>query len=722
MWFNKLMVRFFMSLDVVLFNFIGTLYDLLIAISRTTILTQGDIAYFVTRIEILLGIFMLFKVSFSLITYIVNPDDFSDSGKGFGKLVRNSIVSLVLLVLVPYIFQLAFNLQMKILDDNILAKLLLGERIENEVMYVEEGSTTSETESILNTAGETMAFYVMIPFFSPNYSVEGLEECINMIDSDGNFSSECSEALKTAGMESPDLDNYIYGVENKSLGLTFRQNTGLATTKGTSSTDNNDNNNNDNETATNKKADEQFIISYQKPISTIAAVVVCLLLISFCMDVGVRSIKLSFLQLIYPIPVISYMDPKSGQDGMFYKWYKMCLSTFLSLFIRLLALYFGIYIISKVSDFGMYDIINGSQITNGWVKIFIIIGVLMFVKQLPKILESMGFKVDGDSKFNLNPLKKFEDEAFGGKRITGAVGGAAVGAMHGRGLRGAASGFMAGKGFREAAKGEADRANKLREARLNGSTFAGRMGARFSKYTGFGGASARLAKKDKDYEKQIQNYDDAIKTKENSISSDKDSTKRNDAFLSTVDSMKDKMSSALSANKFASAPEGSALRQIHDDYQEKKSRTSLAQAKLNNMDRSQYKTQEDYDTAMQAANNEFLAAKADEEKFLKKDAVEGIYNYAAQNGGRTGNIDIDNLLKTLHVNAGEAGIRQDISSMENLGKVVDNVSAANTDIKNRISGVEREIESLQREKSQVEQERFNTRDRKAKIDANKSAI
>ena len=436
LWFEKLIVRFFMSIDSVLFNFIATLYDLLIAISRTSILTQGDISSFVARIEIMLGIFMLFKVSFSLITYIVNPDDFSDSSKGFGKLIKNSVISLVMLVLVPYAFQLAFNLQAKILDDNVLAKLLLGERINGD-----NGAT------LIDTAGDQMAFYVMLPFFSPNYSVKDLAECVNMVDTDGSFNPSCEAALKDAGLDSPDLDNYTHGIENKSLGLTFRTDTAVSLTK----------------EAKNEgdKADQHFVIDYQKPLSTITAVVVCLLLISFCIDVGVRSVKLAFLQLIYPIPVISYMDPKSGQDGMFTKWYKMCLSTFLSLFIRLLALYFGIYIIAKVSDLGVYDIINGSQITNGWVKIFIIVGVLMFVKQLPKILESLGFKIEGDGKFNLNPLKKLEEGAVGGKilkkpnEMLGKMGkGALFAAPHalqtgGKKLIGGIDAARNGKGFRQ---------------------------------------------------------------------------------------------------------------------------------------------------------------------------------------------------------------------------------------------------------------------------------
>ena len=479
------MVRFFMSIDSTLFNFIATLYDLLIAISRTSVLSQGDIAQFASRIEILLGIFMLFKMSFSLITYIVNPDDFTDKQKGFGKLIQNSVISLVLLVLVPYIFQMAFSLQAKILNDNLLAKLLLGEKLtDNE-------NTDNSKATLIDKAGEQMAFQVMLPFFKPNYSInDDMASCISIYDSDGSFNSECSDALtSTAPGDNNEIiiNNYAKGIEYGSLGLTFRASVALLSTK-----------------------EDQFLIDYKYPLSTATAVITCLLLITFCIDVGVRSVKLAFLQLIYPIPVISFMDPKSGKDGIFSKWYKMCLSTFLSLFIRLLALYFGIYIITQVGKHGMIDIINGSEVTDGWVILFVIIGILMFIKQMPKILENLGIKIDGEGSFSLNPLKKVLDEkngAFGAKRIASAAGGFAVGAMHGRALRGLVSGARGGKGFGDAAKAEADHARRLREARNNGSTMLGRMGARLSNVTGFRGKADRLSQQDKKIEEKSKNME-----------------------------------------------------------------------------------------------------------------------------------------------------------------------------------------------------------------------
>jgi hypothetical protein len=242
------------------------------------------------------------------------------------------------------------------------------------------------------------------------------------------------------------------------------------------------------------------------------------------MDLGVRSIKLAFLQLIAPIPIISYVDPKSGKDGLFKKWYQMCFKTYISLFVRLLALYFAVYIISMVADMQLVDIIDGSYVTNKLVAIFIIIGALMFAKQLPKILEGLGIKLDGDGKFTLNPLKKFEEGALGGKNITGMARGAlagTAGALSGagamRGLSGAWRGLTSGKGWKEAGKAELEMNRKMRQARLDGSSFGGRLGASLAGITGLRNESERLAVRKSELETDQKKYDDDIKSIEDRI-------------------------------------------------------------------------------------------------------------------------------------------------------------------------------------------------------------
>ena len=447
MWFTKLIKQFFFWIDKIVFNFISSIYDLLITIARTSVLTQADIADMANRIYKLLAVFMIFKVTLSLITYVVNPDDFSDKSKGVAKLGTNIVISLAMLVLTPYLFNYAYQFQTIILEDNSLATLIFG-------------GSTEEENSFFNTAGDDMAYITMSAFISPNLSLGDIHECSVLIDSDTKKINEaCNDALtdqvNDQNFKEQTLKNYVGGVENSSLELLFRQDLVLAT----------------------DEASEEFIMDYKFIFSTVVGVVIILLLITFCMDVAIRSLKLAFLQLIAPIPILSYVDPKSGKDGLFKKWYEMCIKTFISLFVRLLALYFAVYIISKVADFKMVDLVDGSYQTNALVAIFIIIGALMFAKQLPKILEGLGIKLDGGGKFTLNPFKKFEEEAIGGKRITGAAGGLIAGAARGRLLSGAARGFIGNKGFSGGFHKQADVNRKIGEARMNGAGF---WGSRFA--------------------------------------------------------------------------------------------------------------------------------------------------------------------------------------------------------------------------------------------------
>ena len=154
-------------------------------------------------------------------------------------------------------------------------------------------------------------------------------------------------------------------------------------------------------------------------MSTAAGVVVFLLLLTACMDVALRTIKLGFLEIIAPIPIISYVDPKSGKDGMFKKWLDEVWKTWLSLFVRLAVIYFAIYIISLINN--NVD----SAMSNGlWVTLFLLIGALIFAKQFPKLIENI-FGIQFD-ELNLHPIKKVTEQAALGKTVVGA--GVAAGA------------------------------------------------------------------------------------------------------------------------------------------------------------------------------------------------------------------------------------------------------------------------------------------------------
>ena len=178
-----------------------------------------------------------------------------------------------------------------------------------------------------------------------------------------------------------------------------------------------------NETAKKNKGKnaKYYIMEYHFGISTAVGIILLLLLVNFCLDAGARMVKLSFLQLIAPIPIVSYIDPASGKNGMFMKWLKEVGKTWISLFIKLLAIFFAISIIQHVDTL----VPVGADAGNAgiWVQIFVIIGALMFAKQLPDLIQNItGIKMEGG--FNLNPFKKIENEALGGKFIANTSRGA----------------------------------------------------------------------------------------------------------------------------------------------------------------------------------------------------------------------------------------------------------------------------------------------------------
>ncbi len=465
----------FFALDKIIYGFIDDVYGLLLQLTRTSVFTQESIHQFAERVYALVGIFMLFKVTVSLVNYVLNPDDFADKEKGLGSIVKHVILSLVMIVLVPYIFNEAFELQSIILEENTIMNLIFGSPSERELNI----SNSSYTES----AGQKIQFTIMYAFAQPNYddffndAEYDLADCkvTYKEDEDGNYTfrktpvfdnvaSEDSNfiyALNEScwGVYDPNTDtyvengengqllaafksidsgdvvyqNYAQGVAQQSFNMFFRRDVILA-----------------------KEADgSRYFVDYKMGFSTAVGVGTLYLLLMFCIDIALRSIKLGFLQMIAPIPILSYCDPKSGKDGLFKKWTELCVKTYLDLFIRLFALYFGIYVITLIGKFR--DVATGEIVSNWYVSIFMIIGMLIFVKQLPKILsEQLGLSGGTFKDFKLNPLKRIENDALGGKAIAG-VGKRAVGVVGGvgAGVLGMGAGLVTGQGIHRSSLGKA---------------------------------------------------------------------------------------------------------------------------------------------------------------------------------------------------------------------------------------------------------------------------
>lgn len=359
---TKLIQQFFAAIDYGVYSLVSIVMEGLYNISEVKIFTEGPITDITNRIYVILGIFMLFKMAISMLKGIVNPDSLNDKQAGMQKIIVRVITVLILLMMVPTIFDFAYRVQGNVI--RALPQIILG-----------PNSTTGLS------VGEDVASSVLKSFVKPN------DEC-----SDAEVSLESLEQLDD-----------------------------LVTAQCQSNTNGN-----------NEKI---FQNTYWFLISTVVGIIMVVLLVLVSIDVAMRLIKLSILQIIAPIPIMTYIDPKSSKDGAFSNWTKECINSYVSLFVQLAVIYFIVYLLQSImGTAGSGQIIDwGSGADNvieqGWVGIFIVIAAFFFMKQAPKyILKILGIKGGAMLGVGLSTGLAGLGGIIGGGGLLGA-GAAALGAM-----------------------------------------------------------------------------------------------------------------------------------------------------------------------------------------------------------------------------------------------------------------------------------------------------
>lgn len=370
------MLRYICGLiDSIVYILISKLYDLFIDTANLILYSQDAMDAIGKRIGLILGIVMLFRLAVSLMSYLVSPDTISDKAKGGSKIVTNIIISLILLVTINPIFEQAYKIQIKLVQSKFVEKIFFGPQA--DIPNVD------------------IAYSLYSSFLTPDP-----QECKDLFDPYIALNTECS--------------NLIGSITNHKISDTFRNDI-LSSHKLYNVLNNYD--------VINYKLNGYYFFDYFMIVSTVAGVVVALMLITFCMDLATRAVKLLFLQIIAPIPIIANVDPSKGSD-IFKKWMKECITTYVSLFIRLILINFAVFMMTLIqTEFHEVFSQRGPLLT-----VLIIIGCLMFAKQAPKLIENItGIKSEG---FTLNPIKKFQEQALFGKQITGlGAAGLAGGAV-----------------------------------------------------------------------------------------------------------------------------------------------------------------------------------------------------------------------------------------------------------------------------------------------------
>ena len=383
-------VRAFSSfLDRGVYGLLNIVYQVFFNITSVDLFQNEVMMKFYGRIQLILGVFMMFQLAMTILKGIVDPNSFTDSKSGAGNLVYRVATSLILLtVLVPIstpgrnefekrvnnngiLFGTLYSLQYRILNNNTIGKLVLGTTSDNSSM-VSTGNQKNDVEysSRVFTATILRSFYrINLVEESKRTHVDGKEdEMINANRMCQDIDDATLAAYTKVDAEAGDIVSYVNETCSASGGLLG---------------------------AIGQKRYQFYYMAFVCPIIGIIFVVVFL---SFCVDIAIRSVKLAVLRLIAPIPIISYMDPKGGKDNAFSSWVKTLTSTYLDLFIRLAAVYFVLFIIQDMIYSGVRINTSGGMV--GAISIIMIwLGLFIFAKQSPKFIkQAIGLKEDAGGK------------------------------------------------------------------------------------------------------------------------------------------------------------------------------------------------------------------------------------------------------------------------------------------------------------------------------------
>ena len=370
--------------------------------------TQG----IVNRISLIIGLFMVFRVTFAFVQYIVDPDAMLDKKKGAANIIKKIIISIVLLGSTSTLFNLAFKAQDLIIDNQIIGKIIFNSSSSNgydsDSLY-----STPENSSTFGgrlSAEVFSAFYRLNPEASPKDSNQ--EDCKTWLTNDDGNSGYSKLKEKIAQNKGA-----LCGYKNSPAAICLNE----------------------------QDSSDEYIVDFDAGgfLALAFGIAVLYTIFIFTIQVGVRVIQLAYLQIIAPIPIIMYITPKG--DEQLKKWGQQCSTTFLDFFMRCTIIYFAILVIQNIWETGFIGklLSAGTESSNGWetmyVGVIMIIAVLTFAKKVPNLIKEIFPSLGGAAGFDyglsfkkqvVEPLKAGYNSPLGwGLKLGKAGAVAAIGAI-----------------------------------------------------------------------------------------------------------------------------------------------------------------------------------------------------------------------------------------------------------------------------------------------------
>ena len=407
-WIFRPLFSLFLYIDGVVYSLVAYSYKVFMLMAQLNFnVVYAWISPLIDRINAVIMVLIMFKLGYSLIQYMINPDKLSDRTIGGAALLKNIAISAALLISYTFIFSVM----------NELSMLVIG------VPKGYEFTTLKEIADVTTNDGAEADSGLISRFIFGTQA-----------NSVGDFGMYLATTT---------LQVFLHGKDNQnSLAESIYA-------KQLAKSENGDINTFDLTKITDVVSELDKTVEYKFPIlSTAMAIYLIWSIIKLSIEIGVRMFKLIVLQIMAPVAIISIID-----KGFNAKPWKAFIDTYwktwVDAFIRVASLFLVTAFISKfwTDRSALFPDIDG--FTRYMVLLIVIFAAYRFAQLLPKFIDGIfGHSLsENNSKGfgkTLGAIAGFGVGAAGGL-ITGAIGGAGAAGTLGNVVSGGISGANAGR-------------------------------------------------------------------------------------------------------------------------------------------------------------------------------------------------------------------------------------------------------------------------------------
>ena len=384
-------------LDAIVYSLVAYSYKLFLIMSQLNLnIIYQMAAPIVDRVKALIMVFVLFKLAITLIGSLLEPEKLEQTG---GKILKNIVVAVILLVSYDFIFELG-----------------------NDLSMIALGTTDTSAFQILDPPEDTNGLVSKLIFGSASG-----------VDKTKDFGVYLAAST---------LNIFLHDVEGGSVASNVY--TQIINNSGTSYNFN---------PIKDTKGEIGRTVEYTYPIiSSIMGIYLIYSIVQIAIQVGIRMFKMMILQIVAPIPICSIIsDGVKGKS--FSAFMKLYFTTLIQVAVRVATMFLATAFVGT-----FYNLIMSGSLTTGetgmtrfLVVIIIIVAVYRFVRELPKFLQSLfpGMNFEANMGGFGNTLRTIGNvgAGVGGFALGGAAGLATGGGFFQGALGGATSAYR-GEGIR----------------------------------------------------------------------------------------------------------------------------------------------------------------------------------------------------------------------------------------------------------------------------------